>query len=235
MFWRFVCALLWRIFNLKNLYYNDYAKRTKSYYSDFMIYNQYLIKNTGKKLEKYYNLRLLEIDRILKTKNITSIIEIGTGRTTFFFAKVTGVTLKCYEQNSDWVEIVSNGLTSVGAYRPPIILSDVIEHKAGGKFLSLLPEHVDLLYIDGPFIKNPNMHFATHTKKPAYYDFETFFENGIFPKIIMIEGRTDTADAILQSRFSYKYRFIPEFQHAIQRQNLAGALKFSRHSIFELK
>ena len=88
-----------------------------------------------------------------------------------------------------------------------------------------------MLYIDGPAIERIRK-FDTYTGKEAHYDFETLFSRGIFPKVIMIEGRTDTADAINDSVHSKKYKFYGEFSHSIERKRWVSALRFQRHSIF---
>ena len=235
MFKRIMIALLWRVFNFKNFCFRNYMKKHKRYYNEFMAYNATLVGVTGKKLEKYYNLRLMEIDREVVKNKVTKIIEMGTGRTTFFFANYQGVSVTCYEQDKEWEDIVTKGLKAASTTPPQIVVSEVSPYRTGGRFDGVVPEECDLLYIDGPYIYNNGKTFDTFTGKASYHDFETFFANGMFPKVIMIEGRTDTADAILQCSAAQKYNFIPEFQYAIQRGNVIGALKLSRHSIFTLK
>ena len=90
-----------------------------------------------------------------------------------------------------------------------------------------------MLYIDGPYIKaKSKQSFDTFTGKAAYYDFETLFSRGLFPRIIMIEGRTNTADAICSSVHASKYIFHGEFIHSVERGRWLSACRFQRHSIF---
>ena len=76
-----------------------------------------------------------------------------------------------------------------------------------------------------------NKKFNTYTGKACFYDFETFFKNNIFPKLIMVDGRTDTVDEILKATKN-KYKFIPETIFSIERNKLFSSLFLSRHSLF---
>ncbi|HRE15471.1 MAG TPA: hypothetical protein PLW86_00170, partial [Rhodocyclaceae bacterium] len=84
---------------------------------------------------------------------------------------------------------------------------------------------------DGPYINRSSGKFATRTGKPIYYDYEHVFEAGL-PKIIMVEGRTDTVDAILASPHAREYDFHGELTWALERGRYLHALRLSRHSIF---
>jgi hypothetical protein len=104
----------------------------------------------------------------------------------------------------------------VDNYRPRIEYRDVESYKNGGRFVSLENEKCDLLYIDGPYLNRAGGKFATYTGKPVYYDFERILENYL-PKVIMVEGRTDTVEEILNSHYAKNYDFCGELTWALER------------------
>ena len=196
-------------------------------------FNQYLEDRTSIKMERLFKLRCSEIDNIIKKYDVKSIIEIGTGRTTFFFNLYNGVETTSYEQDAEWKLLIENFYNDEGLRVPDIQLENVIKYKNGGKFEKINESQCDLLYIDGPYVPKKGRH-ETFTGKPAYYDWETISKTQK-PKIIMIEGRTDTADAILESDIIADYDFKGELTWALQRNKILHQANLKRHSVFTLK
>tara|TARA_Y100000991_G_C21895662_1_gene315751 strand:- start:189 stop:896 length:708 start_codon:yes stop_codon:yes gene_type:complete len=230
--------ILKRLFIIKSkIIFNPFISN-KKYQSFFKKFNYQLEEKTNTKLERYYKLRFHEINSVICKYKIKNVLELGTGRTTFIFNIIPSVKCVSVEQDQKWLKTIDNLLNQFGI-TANINLSSVSEYKNGAKFDELPIIEPDLLYIDAPYFKKKGNSkwggFNTYTGKAAYYDFESFFEKNIFPKIIMIEGRTDTADAILSTDFSKKYDFIGEFIYCIQRKKYLPSLNFSRHSIFILK
>jgi hypothetical protein len=160
---------------------------------------------------------------------------MGSGRTTFFFNLYSGLDVVSYEQDDRWREILLAFYATELAQPPPrIVGSDVESYKDGGRFVSLEDRKCDLLYIDGPYVNRSSGKLPTHTGKPAYYDFERVLEASL-PKIIMVEGRTDTVDALLKSSFAAHYNFCGELTWALERNHYLHALRLSRHSTFVRK
>ncbi len=229
--------ILTRLFTIKSkIIFNPFIKN-KKYKSFFKKFNHHLQDETNTKLEPYYKLRFNEINSIIRKYKVKNVLEIGTGRTTFLFNIIPGVKCISVEQDENWLKTIDRILNQ-SEIIANLHLSSVSEYKNGAKFDELPSCIPDLLYIDAPYFKKKGISkkgFNTHTGKAAYYDFETVFKKDIFPKIIMIEGRTDTADAILASEFSQKYDFFGEFIYCIQRKKYFASLNFSRHSLFILK
>lgn len=230
--------ILKRLFIFKSVITFDPFIGNKKYKSLFKKFNNQLQERTNTKLDRYYKLRFHEINSIIRKYKIQNVLELGTGRTTFIFNIIPGVQCVSVEQDQKWLKTIDNLLNQFGI-NANINSSSVSEYKNGAKFDELPVLEPDLLYIDAPYFKKKGNSkwggFETYTGKAAYYDFESFFKKDIFPKIIMIEGRTDTADAILSTDFSKKYDFIGEFIYCIQRKKYLSSLNFSRHSIFILK
>jgi hypothetical protein len=199
--------------------------------SAFLRFNQYLTEKTSTRLEPLYRLRLLEIDRVIRRYRVKYIREMGSGRTTFFFNLFRDLDVISYEQDERWREVLLAFYAESGLSLPRIVFSSVENYKDGGRFASLASGPCDLLYIDGPYVRRDLGKLPTHTGKPAYYDFERILENGL-PKVIMVEGRTDTVDAILASPLAREYNFKGELTWALERGRYLHALGLRRHSIF---
>tara|TARA_Y100000991_G_scaffold194254_1_gene162772 strand:- start:1251 stop:1973 length:723 start_codon:yes stop_codon:yes gene_type:complete len=216
-----------KLSDIKTLNYNNNLRRFESA-------NQILLSQTNTKLESYYKLRLLEIEKIVERYAIKKIIEFGSGRTTIFFnflKEKNKISVKTYEQDTKWKKILVAVGKEINITRMNICVRPVTEYKEGGKFTNIDKEAVDLLYIDGPYI-NRYKKFLTFTFKPIYYDFYEFLQRKFIPKVIMIEGRTDTVDEILNSDQVSNYFFKGEFAWSMQRKNYFQAIAAKRHSIF---
>lgn len=224
--------ILLKIFFLKSKNCKDPFLRNRIYQQNFHKFNQSLAKKTSTLLEPHYRLRFAEILELVEKYDIKNVVEAGSGRSTFIFNSLSDIETLSLEQDKDWLRTIDPLLNDAGI-KAKFSLSKVSPYKHGARFESVPDVKPDLLYIDGPYYKNHNGEkFATHTGKAAYYDFETFFDRGIFPKVIMIEGRTDTADAILESSHADKYTFSGEFIYYLQREKFLPALSFRRHSVF---
>lgn len=199
--------------------------------TSFFQFDEYLTAKTGTRLEPLYRLRMQEIDQMLRRYGVKSVREMGSGRTTFFFHLFPELDFVSYEQDERWREILLAYYAESDLPPPRIVSSDVESYKNGARFVSLVDAQCDLLYIDGPYVNPSAGKLPTHTGKPAYYDFERVLEAGL-PKIIMVEGRTDTVDALLKSPFAADYDFCGELTWALERNRYLHALRLSCHSIF---
>lgn len=200
----------------------------------FHRFDNYLTERTNTRLELLYRLRLQEIDQMLRRYGVKSVREMGSGRTTYFFNLYPGLDVVSYEQDEHWRDVLLAYYKESGLPPPRIVRSDVERYKKGGRFVSLQDKQCDLLYIDGPYVDRSSGDLASHAGKPVYYDFEQILETHL-PKIIMVEGRTDTVDELLGSPYAANYDFRGELTWALERNRYLHALRLSRHSIFVLK
>lgn len=197
----------------------------------FFRLDQYLTEKTKTRLESLYRLRLREIDQVICRYGVKSVREMGAGRTTFFFNLFREVDVISYEQDDNWRKLLLEFYEENDLPAPRIEGGPVEKYRNGGRFVSLEDTRCDLLYIDGPYVNQRGGKLNTHTGKPAYYDFERVLDAGL-PKVIMVEGRTDTVDAILASSYAHEYDFSGELTWALERSRYLHALRLSRHSIF---
>ncbi len=197
----------------------------------FFRLDRYLTEKTKTRLESLYRLRLWEIDQVIRRYGVKSVREMGSGRTTFFFNLFRGLEVVSYEQDEYWRKLILEFFSENGLPEPRIESGSVENYRNGGRFVTLKDARCDLLYIDGPYVSRSGGKLNTHTGKPAYYDFERVLDAGL-PKVIMVEGRTDTVDAILASSYAREYDFSGELTWALERGRYLHALRLNRHSIF---
>jgi hypothetical protein len=202
--------------------------------ADFLRFDLFLTEATKTRLEPLFRLRLLELDRLIRRHAVRSICEMGSGRTTFFFNLFRDIDVVSYEQDERWRLLLLEFHATHGLRLPRIVASQVEHYRDGGRFVAIENRPCDLLYIDGPYVGSAPGKLPTHTGKPAYFDFERVLEAGL-PKLIMVEGRTDTVDAILASPYSRHYAFQGELTWALERGRYAHAARLRRHSIFVVK
>ena len=200
----------------------------------FHRFDKYLTDRTNTRLELLYRLRLQEIDQILRRYDVESVREMDSGRTTYFFNLYPGLDVVSYEQDERWRDVVLAYYEKIGLRSPRIVRSDVEHCKDGGRFVSLQDTKCDLLYIDGPYVDRNSGELAKRTGKPAYYDFERILDAHL-PKVIMVEGRTNTVNELLRSPYAANYHFRGELTWALERNRYLHALRLSRHSIFVRK
>lgn len=202
--------------------------------AEFQRFNEYLSDETGTRLESLYQLRFHEIAAALDRYGIKTVYEMGSGRTTYLFNLYPGLEVVSYEQDEMWRETLLRYFRDARLPVPDIRISGVERYGKGGRFAELEAKQCDLLYIDGPYVERAGERFSTHTGKPAYHDFETIFEVGL-PRVIMVEGRTDTVDEILASPHCENYNFAGELTWALERNRYLHALRLNRHSVFVRK
>lgn len=204
--------------------------------NNFMAFNDDIIAETKTKIDPEYKLRFREIHQTIQRYHVKTIIEIGSGRSTYILNSYDHVKVVSYEQDMRWKSLLEKLFERYKHPHPTIRHQPVIRYKNGGKFEKILEQECDMLYIDGPYVaKDGGKPFETYTGKAAYYDFETLMQNGIFPKVVMIEGRIDTTDAIRQSAFADRYRFLGCFPWAMRKKNYFHAIALRRHSFFVRK
>jgi hypothetical protein len=197
----------------------------------FHRFDQYLTAKTNTRLEPLYRLRFQEIDEVVRRYSVQSVREMGSGRTTYLFNLYPGLDVISYEQDERWRDVLLAFYLEAGLPPPRIVRGDVERYKNGGRFVSLQDTKCDLLYIDGPYVDRRRGELPTHTGKPVYYDFERVLDVHL-PKVIMVEGRTDTVDELLRSPYAEHYDFRGELTWALERNRLHQALRLARHSIF---
>ncbi|QDO96319.1 hypothetical protein FNB15_03070 [Ferrovibrio terrae] len=182
-----------------------------------------------------YYWKLQDLIALLERHRPKSIIELGSGRTSCAFAAYamrSGASYTSYEQDERWVASVNAALAHIGpagAVRPV----KVEEAERGGAFVEPILAVTECIYVDAPYVPK-NRKFSTFTGKPAYLDVSRHLQAGFRPRLILVDGRTDTVDEIRAAIPSGQYSFIGEYSWAIQRGNALHAIRLARHSVFTL-
>lgn len=165
-----------------------------------------------------------DIRKYLDKVQPSHIVEIGSGRTSIIFAQwsVThGARYEAFEQSSEWANAVNKACSRFDI-RP------VRQEKLNGiRFARNIPHTADFIYVDGPAVPG---NYDTVAGKAQYRDVPDSLISGARPKCIMVDGRTDTVDAILETADN-KYTFKGGHAWAAQRGHRHEIWAY-RHSIF---
>lgn len=192
-------------------------------------------EKTGKKKADYF-LRLTEILDTLKATKPHCIYEMGSGRSSMIFAswaKKNNIAYTAFEQLDFWLELTNEILAPISNEKH-LKASELIEIEGfGGRYKEDIPLDADFIYVDGPTISVEN-NTTTFLKKSCYTDTADYIRRGGKPKVIMVEGRTESVDLIIAEaeKADLKYKFLPGFHWAIQRNLYTKAISARHHSIF---
>ena len=182
--------------------------------------------------------RALDQLRVLRKVKPLRIVEIGSGTSTGIFAdyihKQSGGSLLSLDESAKWAELTLAGLVKAGLAPIRGIELKIVTRLENdrGSFLDIsLPSEIDLLYIDGPSVMTRN------GVETANQDIIRHLNAGHRPGAIMVDGRTETVDAIREHSASSEYDFVPSISYIGKARNvrLGDYLTFDiyhRHSFF---
>ena len=177
--------------------------------------------------------RCKDIEKIIKKNKPIEVIEIGSGRSTLAFAllsKKYSFQHIAFEQSQEWVKLINKYIQNMKILNSKVTFAPIIQVENGG-YLKHDIKECDLIYIDGPtVVKKKDL--GTFSGKPEYYDIINYFNENIFPKVIMIEGRNDTVEMIRKSKYAKLYKFYPEYSISYKKNDYYQMLFFRRHSFF---
>lgn len=176
-----------------------------------------------------YVAKCSEVLELLETHRPRSVMELGSGRTSVLFAtyaKKNGAKYLAYEQDPWWIDLMNRVIDHLCKSRP-VEHSEIEKLREGGRFCREIPSDADFIYVDAPFV--PGKSFPTFTGKAAYLDVPRHLATGHRPKVIAVDGRTDSVDAI---RKFHGYAFSGSLDWARERGVLSHALRPMRHSVF---
>lgn len=165
---------------------------------------QYQFRKDGGFAGPFQWLRLEDLVRLVKKFRPTSILECGSGTSTALFATLCPGRLTVLEHIEEWKRVL---MQAVGGLRDKmniiradqkIILKDDetvnhydVDHK----------QYYDFVYVDGPSNFALSEAGYTKIKDPQGLvpdvDVELMWENGIFPRFIVIDGRRTTVRRLM--------------------------------------
>ena len=122
-----------KLFYYKSQMTRNPFEQNLTFSKHFSFFNAELQSLTNTKLETKFKLRCREIYDIVDKYDVKTIVEIGTGRTTFLFNIISGVNCISVEQDKRWFEIIDRILRKHSLHAE-IILSSVSAYKNGASF-----------------------------------------------------------------------------------------------------
>jgi hypothetical protein len=176
-----------------------------------------------------------DLQRILDRQQPRYIVELGSGTTTAVFSdyvRRTQAKLVTFEHDAQWAQITQLGLAAAGfGDNSPVRIVGTYEGdlKRGSGYVEPIPNEADFIYVDGP----PTL-VQDGCKQPNL-DVVKLFDRGARPRCIVVDGRTETVDLILQHPSAASYNVEFEFIYAFRHGMWAKCLKFKRHTVMVTK
>jgi hypothetical protein len=150
--------------------------------------------------------RLHEIDKLIKAFRPKSIMEYGSGTSSAIFAKLAGneTYFQTTDEMKEWVEKLFASLPNDLKPKINMVLAktkiDKVDSELVISYETTHDRYFDFVYVDGPYnnglkILPPEMLSEVkdpHGKHLPNYDSELLWENSIYPKFIVIDGRRST-------------------------------------------
>lgn len=165
--------------------------------------------------------RLNEIVEIMNTFSPDTVCEFGSGGSSAMFAYLLKDKNKftTVEENEYWQKKMIKSVGSISKYINSLLASRVlIKDKDGESVVHYNMKHdryYDLVYVDGPSnqkLKNDPEDlktFDTHGRLMPNIDVEIMWENKIYPKVIVIDGRRSTLRRLMQKNPGF-YKVYPK-------------------------
>lgn len=174
--------------------------------------------------------------RLLDSEKPMSIIELGSGTTSAVFAlwaSRNGAKYFAYEHHPGWADVAQQCLAEAELVteRAPIrvVPTRVAAGEASTGFTQPIPLDVDFVYVDGP----PCV--LESGRKVANDDVIRLFEAGGRPRTIVVDGRFETVDLILQHPVGQTYDFHASHEYGIHKGLWRDTLRGREHSVFRLR
>lgn len=155
--------------------------------------------------------RLNEIEQLIRKFGPVSILEYGSGTSSAMFSKLAGD--KIFFQTTDelkwWLEKLFDSLPNSLKLKVNAILAktkvDKVESELVISYDTAHDRYFDFIYVDGPYNEGPKILSSErlvevkdpHGKHLPNYDTELLWENGVYPKIIVIDGRRSTVRRLI--------------------------------------
>lgn len=170
-------------------------------------------------------LKARAVIRLLERHRPRFVVELGAGQSTGWFAAYaakSGARVLSFDQNAEWLGDTLAAARQLGPVKG--IVSAKIEHAAGARYTGEIPLEADFVFIDGPWA----------AKHVPCIDILNLFARGGRPKVICVDGRVATVDAIRNADLALGlgYRFRPEFIYCVRKRAWLAALAVNGQSTF---
>lgn len=172
--------------------------------------------------------------KILQAVGPQSIVELGSGTTSAVFAlwsQRSGASYTAFEHFEGWAKVTVQCLSEAGlvpaAGRGVVCTpTQVKADQSSVGFEQPLPQGADFLYIDGP----PCV--LESGRKVPNDDATRLLDRGALPKAIVVDGRVETVDLLLNHPAIAQYRFFPGLAYCLRKRLFLQALAGREHSFF---
>jgi hypothetical protein len=169
--------------------------------------------------------------KLLNKYSPKNIVELGSGTTSAIFAlysKTNNSNYIAFESHLNWLNVTQNSISKISLHQNDIqfVKTEINEIGTATHFCKIIPNNVDFLYIDGPPCTLDN------GKKVPNDDIIIAFANNILPKYIVIDGRHETVELILNHNYSNLFNFYPSLNYSINKNLFTQALYCREHSVF---
>lgn len=213
---------------LSILFYKVYLYLYKSYIIIFLTLKEPLLVISQLQLRRgdglsgsYQFHRLYEIRNIVKNKSLHSAIEFGSGASTILFTKYLDKFISI-EESQEWQKKYLTQLSILKLIQPKfymkiqgaITVLDRTEYLDSKNYIvcsydlpsSIVNEHYDLVYIDGPTAWAQNINIMGMVVDPyGYLPNVSLLELKFLPTSIIIDGRRATLAHLLRNLENKNY------------------------------
>ena len=211
----------------------------KIFYSE-IVQLQYKNRRQGGLSGKYQWLRLAEIAAFVKKFRPGSVCEFGAGTSSALFARLIGADFVTHEESPYWRERLLDAAQGL-AHKFNVILADRVVEQKDGEAVTCYnfahDKYYDLVYVDGPQSTPPEGAENLVIKDPwnglPNIDVELFWQNNIFPKIIVVDGRRPTVRRLIEKcQDRYLVHLKTDFY---MNMNIPHFAEYRYHTVFVRK
>ncbi len=168
-------------------------------------------RENGGLLGEYQWIRLYEIVQLLKRYSPSNVCELGCGTSSLMFAKLMRSAEKftTVEESQYWLDRMIQSSGKLFSQMTHLRADRVVSDKDGESVTNYAINHAsfskgffDFIYVDGPTAVPMEGDKELHIKDPdgimPNIDAELFWEKGIYPKVIVVDGRRSTVRRLIQ-------------------------------------
>lgn len=177
------------------------------------------IASQGGRNDAFQRCRVADISKLLNEAKPSKICELGSGLSTVVLSAYPA-ELQSFEESAEWAAVTRSALSRDCVHLTPV----EIRNGCAGYSLAI-PQGTDFVYVDGPTRK------IGGAKLPNANILE--FLDSERPKMIVVDGRIETVNAIMQKTTDYSVS--RSSQYALKVSRLRHFLPFSIHTVFRLR
>ncbi|MGH1440773.1 MAG: hypothetical protein ACRBBR_11710 [Cellvibrionaceae bacterium] len=236
-------ALFFRVLGAikSRLSYSSAEKYIRTNFPD-VAKSQDVARLDGGLTGQYQWIRLYEIASLVKSLDIKSVCEFGSGGSTAMFSRLNLDKSVTLEQSEKWIkrtrELLPENTNLELLRRDRLVVNydgePCTKYDLPDQFFE---QSFDLIYIDGPTAvamtdEERNLPILDDTKKTMpNIDVEMFFDKGVYPKAILVDARRATVRRLCE-KYEHKYDVFMRYYYK-DKSDRSG--EFLYHTVLLLK